>query len=518
MANFYYRMQSIASEYPTDDIFIVGKGRSLDGIDIELIRNSVVININDSCKILPGTLCVYHRSWVWESLKNFPFARTMLHITDLELEPSFEYVQLPYVPDSLKNREVITHWYFEKETYIIDPLFVTCIKIARILSEIKERKQRVFFIGLDFDFASEAEIYSNKIDKDYSQDKLDLKKAVLHEQEHIFYQYMHMLRSSNDLALFHIGYRSYSSFSPEEFNTRLGEQYNVTGFHAEKIPHRVRVVAEFTNNHQGDCELLRDMIWSAKDCGADFIKIQKRDVESFYTRVELESYYHSPFGTTLKDYRLGVELSSSCLEMLTEECKKASIGWGVSVLDYKSFSAILKYEPDYIKIPSTISEHTEFHKRVAEEYSGPIAISTGLTDKYYERHIFDLFSRNSILYLLQCTSSYPAPENECQIAVVRHYAKLVDKFPNVVAGYSSHDVGVFCSALAVACGALMIEKHVKMEDTPWIHFDKVALRLKNNEFKQYVDEVRRTERVVGSEDKIIHQSETHKYPLLPSNT
>ena len=43
-------------------------------------------------------------------------------------------------------------------------------------------------------------------------------------------------------------------------------------------------VAEFTTNHMGNLNLLLKMAESAKYAGADYIKMQKKNVETFYTK------------------------------------------------------------------------------------------------------------------------------------------------------------------------------------------------------------------------------------------
>jgi sialic acid synthase SpsE len=55
--------------------------------------------------------------------------------------------------------------------------------------------------------------------------------------------------------------------------------------------------------------------------------------------------------------------------------------------------------------------------------------------------------------------------------------------------------------MAVSAGARMIEKHVKLGDVTWSHFDQVAVDLTNGEFKQFVEDVRRAERIVGDRRK-----------------
>ena len=154
-----------------------------------------------------------------------------------------------------------------------------------------------------------------------------------------------------------------------------------------------------------------------------------------------------------------------------------------------------------------------FHKQVADEFQGPIVISTGYTDKSYEDYILKTFAANKNIYLLHCISAYPTPMNDCNVSVVKHYTELSKLFPSVIPGYSSHDMGSIGSMLAVASGARMIEKHVKMGDVEWVHFDTVALDLKTDSFKNFVKDIRNAELILGSAEKKIMPSEHHKYEI-----
>ena len=121
------------------------------------------------------------------------------------------------------------------------------------------------------------------------------------------------------------------------------------------------------------------------------------------------------------------------------------------------------------------------------------------------------FKKNKKLYLLQCTSSYPTRDQDCNIGVISGYRDLSKKYQQIIPGFSSHDLGSSASIMSIAAGARMIEKHVFYETKPWAHFDKVALNLKNGEFKKFVDSIRNAEEIYGNEKKIKLKSEFHKY-------
>lgn len=274
---------------------------------------------------------------------------------------------------------------------------------------------------------------------------------------------------------------------------------------------QVDIVAELTTNHLGDRERLETLVRASHAAGADFVKLQKREVDTFYTPAELASPYASPFGTTFGEYRRRLELSRPDFEFIDKLCADLGIGWFVSVLDRPSFEFILEFSPRMIKLPSTISGHTDFLRYVAANFSGSVVLSTGMTDASYEEFVLRTFVRADRLFLLQCTSSYPTPAEHCNVAVVRHYRDLAREDPRIVPGYSSHDVGWLASALAIAAGAQMIEKHVKLGDTSWAHFNDVAVDAGNGDFAAYVRHLREAGIVLGSAEKIPNAGEHHKY-------
>lgn len=283
----------------------------------------------------------------------------------------------------------------------------------------------------------------------------------------------------------------------------------------ENTNDKVIIVAEITTNHLGDLAHLKEMVRLSKEAGADFVKLQRRHVETFYPGHQLDETYISPFGNTYRDFRHGIELSIDDIHVLSEECERVGIGWFFSILDHHSFEELRQLNMQLLKIPSTISAHTDFHKKVATNHKGPIVVSTGCTTAEYEEYIQETFKENEKIYLLQCTSSYPTLPDDCGISVVRHYHILSKKNPKIIPGYSSHDEGSLGCMLAVAAGAKMIEKHVKLGHTDWMHFQDVALDLANGEFARFVQDVRQAEKMCGDEKKEIKTRENHKYNYIP---
>ena len=521
MENFYNPLKSIVSKFPTEfnNIVIVGKGESIKQINKDVLSNSLIININDSELLINGYFTIFHAERILESLKKNGF-KNEVYVSSQKLDavlPSeAQYIHADYNP---LNNEGVEHIaaLFEKNSFeLTDFLLLSAIKLAWLINQVAEKQLPIYLIGFDFDLEKESQPTENaNHDALYREILFKTQKS-----QYIFIQ--QYLKDKLGIELRHVGNANFSSLSVSEFNQLTAGEIPAASKSAfdnvaeyQKLLDKVAnenytiVVAELTNNHIGDADRLRKMIRLAKNAGADMVKIQKRDVDTFYTQDELNTEYISPFGNKLKDYRDGVELDDALMKVLISECEQNEIVWFSSVLDYPSLLFLEKYNPPLIKLPSTISNHRNFLKKAGDEFKGDLVISTGFTDKEYENFVLDNFCTDRNLFLLQCTSSYPAPPEACQIAVVRHYEHL--GLPNLFPGYSSHDIGSLGCMMAVAAGAKMVEKHVKLGDLEWIHFDGVALDLATNQFELFVKDVRKASIMCGTRDKKIHKQEHHKY-------
>jgi N-acetylneuraminate synthase len=503
MADFLSQIENIVSTYSTDTIIILGKGPSVDDIRPEAFSSSLVIGLNDAERIAPVDITVFYADWVKQSIIDAG-CRSRMYITSTDFKaPGRSVVQAPHYPLSQETGDLVMQRFLNEDLGIEDILFLSALKLARMVAQFRGRPQTVYMVGFDFD----ANIgYSHQIGHDYAPHQTDERQARISLQEFYFLHALYFLQNS-PLTVKHIGQRAFSAMTGDAFN----ELILGPAAHRERRKSLVSVVAELTTNHFGDRNRLERMIRVAAAAGADYVKLQKRDVESFYTAEQLRSPYVSPFGSTFADYRHALELSAEDFQFVDELCRSLGIGWFASILDQKSFKFMLQFSPTKVKLPSTISEHLDYLSFVADNYFGDIVISTGMTDLAYEAWILQTFTRQGKLYLMQANSAYPTPLSDCNIGVVRHYDLLARENARIVPAFSSHDFGWKASAMAVAAGARMVEKHVKLGNSQWAHFDAVAVDLTTPDFKEYVDSVREAELIVGSEQKQVNASEHHKY-------
>ena len=503
MDSFSHQINTIASTYDTDTIFLLGKGPSANRIPPEVFRNALVIGVNDAERIHPCDITIFHADWVKTALDEAG-PQASLYLTSTDFMPPHAIVLNPsHVALNQESGDLMMQRLLSGPLVIEDVLFISALKVALGVARAKNRPQKIYMVGFDF---TPDDGFATIDGLHYEGGDQQSRRLIIGMQENYLLNALYMLRGS-EVEVVHVGERNYSGQTPEDLTAELSLKRVEGG----KQDWKVKIVAELTTNHFGDRSRLERMIRASHAAGADYVKVQKRNVETFYSKEQLASPYKSPFGPTFRDYRHALELSGDDFEFIDTLCRQLGIKWFASILDEPSYKFIQDFKPDLVKLPSTISEFRDYLSMVSKVSTHGIVLSTGMTDVSFENWVLETFAHVPSLYLMQANSAYPTPALDCNVAVVRHYHMLAQKYPHIIPAYSSHDEGWFGSALAVGAGARMVEKHVKFGNTDWAHFDAVALDLQTTEFREYVSKIRDAEIVLGEEEKIIAASEHHKY-------
>jgi pseudaminic acid synthase len=134
--------------------------------------------------------------------------------------------------------------------------------------------------------------------------------------------------------------------------------------------------------------------------------------------------------------------------------------------------------------------------RYVAEKGKPVIISTGIAGK--DDILLALQAcrdaGNDQIILLKCTSSYPAPVDQANLAMIQDFAEEFD----VVPGLSDHTLGITVPVVATTLGAKVIEKHFILDKS--VGGPDASFSLDEKEFKQMVDAVRDAEKAMGKVD------------------
>ena len=258
------------------------------------------------------------------------------------------------------------------------------------------------------------------------------------------------------------------------------------------------VIAEIGINHNGDIDLAKELIDMAHASGCDAVKFQKRNVEEVYSTEELDKPRESPWGTTTREQKHGIEFNIVQYKELEEYADEKGLDFIVSCWDLDSLQEVEdNLNVKYHKVASALATDKEFLE--AQHYTGkPIILSTGMcTDEQVDAALKILKHTE---YVLACTSTYPTKEEEVNLNYIN---TLKEKYPYLSVGFSNHYNGLAACMGATALGAECLEFHITKDRTMY-GSDQVASIESVNEL---MVSVRKIERMLGDGKKVVYDSE-----------
>lgn len=246
----------------------------------------------------------------------------------------------------------------------------------------------------------------------------------------------------------------------------------------------MKFTAEFTTNHLGNYNLLIRMLHKAKESGATFVKMQKKDVSSFYSEEKLERSYKSPYGKTYGDYRKIFEFDKIQFDMFDAECKKIGMPWFTTVQDEPSIDFMKDYNIDIFKVASVNSHNKNFlHKfrdSIGKEKTIIISVA-GKTLKQIEETVN--FFKDYHMYIQHCVAEYPCKDTNLRLGNIPILIKNF-KTEKIKIGYSGHEEGILPSLAAIKLGAEVVERHFAISRDSFVHH--IECSLTGEEFKDLV--------------------------------
>ena len=271
------------------------------------------------------------------------------------------------------------------------------------------------------------------------------------------------------------------------------------GLHGDNM---VFITAEIGINHNGSLKIAKELIDVAKNAGCDAVKFQKRTVEKVYSNDVLDSLRESPWGTTTREQKNGLEFSLKEYEEINKYCKKKKIQWFVSCWDIDSQNLMKKFKLKYNKIASAMLTHLDLLEIIAKEKKYTF-ISTGMSTMKDIENAVKKFKKHKCKFELMHThSSYPMPLEEANLRVINTLQK---KFRCNV-GYSGHEVGAYdvCIPAIVLC-ATSIERHIKLDRT--LYGSDQAASLEESGLKRLVRDIKKIDLILGDGKKRVWKTE-----------
>lgn len=220
------------------------------------------------------------------------------------------------------------------------------------------------------------------------------------------------------------------------------------------------LIAEIGSNHGGDLDTARRLVSVAVACRWDAIKLQKRDVDTLYTRALLDAPYthaHS-YGPTYGAHRWALELNREQVAACFVLARDEGIAGFATPFDEASADLLASLDVPAFKLHSgALTDHALIRHVAA--FGKPTILSTGGGTMDDIAAAVRAVGDQAPFALLHCTASYPLAPSETNLNCIE---ALRSAYPDVVVGWSSHAPGLVASIVAVVAGARIIEHHVTL--------------------------------------------------------
>jgi len=261
------------------------------------------------------------------------------------------------------------------------------------------------------------------------------------------------------------------------------------------------IIAEIGINHNGSVEIAKQLIDVAKDAGADAVKFQKRTIDLVYTKEMLDSPRQSPWGTTQRAQKEGLEFGIKEYNEIDAYCKEKGIEWFASAWDLESKKFLRQFDCKYNKIASAMIVYEDLLKEVASEKKHTF-ISTGMTEVKQIDCAVEIFKNAGCPFeLMHCVSTYPMEDEDANLNRIN---TLRDRYKCNV-GYSGHEVGLAVSYAAAALGITSLERHITLDRA--MYGSDQAASVEPNGLRQLIGAVRKIEKAMGNGNMIMNSKE-----------
>ena len=269
----------------------------------------------------------------------------------------------------------------------------------------------------------------------------------------------------------------------------------------------VIIIAEAGVNHNGNLDMARRMVHEARRAGADYVKFQtavpELVISAFAPKAEYQKETTGAAQSQL-DMCRAIHLPLCDYAGLKQLCDEEKIGFMSTPFDLVSIDCLIPLDMDFWKIPSGEITNLPYLRKIGA-LGKRIIMSTGMATLDEVGCALQVLEQagtpRSSVYLLHCTTQYPAPLESVNLRAMDALATL----GAAGVGYSDHTVGIEVAVAAVGRGAKILEKHFTLDRSLPGPDHKASLE--PNELAELVAAVRRTESALGSGSKNVADAE-----------
>ena len=222
------------------------------------------------------------------------------------------------------------------------------------------------------------------------------------------------------------------------------------------------IIAEAGVNHNGDLSRALELVNSAKEAGADFVKFQTFKADKLVSPTAKKAEYQQNNLKVADDSQFSMlqklELTEDQHNKLIEECNRIGIKFLSTAFDVDGLHYLNTLGIPLFKVPSGEITNYPYLKTLAG-FGKPVILSTGMSTLNEIKDALDVLIEHGLslkeITVLHCNTEYPTPMKDVNLKAMLTIGNEL----GVSIGYSDHTMGIEVPIAAVAMGATVIEKH-----------------------------------------------------------
>tara|TARA_B110000008_G_C16949010_1_gene555632 strand:- start:777 stop:1805 length:1029 start_codon:yes stop_codon:yes gene_type:complete len=271
---------------------------------------------------------------------------------------------------------------------------------------------------------------------------------------------------------------------------------------------KIFFIAEMSANHQNDFQKAKKIIKAVSKTGANAIKFQTFLPEEMTLNIKDKKFQINEKTSLWRGKRLYDLYKESSMRWdwqtkLFSYARKCGLLPFSSPFGEDSLNFLIKLNTKIFKVASLENSHFPLLQLLSKTKK-PIILSTGSASEKEISDSINFLKKKGCknLTLLKCTSVYPAPPSELNLLGIPY---LKNKFRCRV-GFSDHSKGISSALTAVALGAEVIEKHIKLNENDKSLDSEFSITVK--ELKKLIEKSREIKESMGKKF-FLTKSEKH---------
>ena len=400
--------------------------------------------------------------------------------TPADIEKVFQLSNDPVVRANSINTEKIkweehVSWFENRIKKAEEPFFIVQSFEGELIAQVRFDKKQETIISISITEAFRGKGLASKIIQKSSAES-QLKKIIAYVKEDNLVSQKAFLKAGYQLRSKENGYFKY------------------------EYKNAVYIIAEMSANHCGDKDLAKKIIKTAKEIGADAVKVQTYTADTITINCQNKEFQIADEGNLWKGENLYSLYQKAYTPWewqgeLKAYADEIGIDFFSTPFDFTAVDFLESIDVPCYKIASFEAMDYPLIKYAAK-CGKPMIISTGVSSLEEIQGAIDACKSvgNNDITLLKCTSAYPAQLKDMNILTIRD---MIERFApqGVKIGLSDHSMSNIPSITAVALGAKVVEKHFTLDRK--LGGADAGFSLEPEEFKSLVQVIRDTEKALG---------------------